>query len=414
MSSRRCFGILLAASAWGVALVPADAAAVNGVKERLPVKWESPQCIEYVDRTQSSVYSFSYEIEDEDPSPGEDLLPDEVADSRRHQFFALCRQETPQQPLPQWITWDDVERAVAKELVQMSAFEDDDVFETSSAWEGCWHRITPDDARLAISNENASEPVQWDTSGLAEGTYALWGYTWEPAFNLWSPRVGHVVKVFDGGDPADSGPGGAITTGELNLYANQTQPIEGCASALPGSTVTGYFATTEEAQSPDWQPTWIPFTEPTELEDETFSLEFVPDDQSIGQSLLIRVDITDPMGRTFEAHMFDLVIVLAGSDTGDCDEGGGFIQNPGCGSDTDDSSGGLETESGASTSTDTGDETQGNPSGSTTTGSTPSSDEDGGGSSEGCGCSQRSAPGGPMSALMLLGLVARGRKRRHP
>ena len=77
--------LVLAVALFAPALLPSEASAENGIKPRLPVTWEPPvACLEFVDRSADPVYSFSYTIADEDPSPGETLLDDEVTDSRRH------------------------------------------------------------------------------------------------------------------------------------------------------------------------------------------------------------------------------------------------------------------------------------------------------------------------------------------
>ena len=75
-------GLLLAATLSGVAY------AGNGVHPRTPVVWsEDTPCMTVVDRSQAVSLSLDYTIPYEDT----EVTPDEVADSRRHQFIALCR-----------------------------------------------------------------------------------------------------------------------------------------------------------------------------------------------------------------------------------------------------------------------------------------------------------------------------------
>ncbi|MGH1348810.1 MAG: hypothetical protein ACRBN8_45160 [Nannocystales bacterium] len=112
--------LVLTAAVVAPALLPSDASAENGIKPRLPVTWENSPvaCVEFVDRSADPVYQFSYDIPDEDPSPGEELLEDEVIDSRRHQFVALSRQGNPQTEYPHlWITPADVQVALDKNLI---------------------------------------------------------------------------------------------------------------------------------------------------------------------------------------------------------------------------------------------------------------------------------------------------------
>ena len=46
------------------------------------------------------------------------------------------------------------------------------------------------------------------TTGVPAGAYAVWGYTYEPAQNLWTPRDG-IVRVIDG-DASSAGPAVSI------------------------------------------------------------------------------------------------------------------------------------------------------------------------------------------------------------
>jgi hypothetical protein len=97
-----------------------------------------------IDRSVDPVLHLPYGIPREDTA----VTSDEVPDSRTHQFFAFCRRRHPQDYLPNWITWADVDAAVMTGKVESS---DDiaprDVLESSTAWQGCWYRITEDDER---------------------------------------------------------------------------------------------------------------------------------------------------------------------------------------------------------------------------------------------------------------------------
>ena len=404
--------VFVAAALVSAALLPSAAQAQNGIKDRLPVLWENTTCMEYVDRSTNPVYAFTYGIPKEDPSPGEDLLPDEVEDSRRHQFFALCRQQNSQVWPETWISQPDIDAAMAKNLINEGTVTPDEVMETSPDWAGCWTRITEDEDRLPISFESVDAGVQWDTSGVEEGVYTIWGYTWEPAFNIWSPRTGSVVKVYDGGDPAEIGPAAAITSSEIIIFTDEVAVIEGCADGLPGTTLTGYFASTVDANGQDWTPTWVPFAEDVALEGPDFALELTPPEEVAGQTLLIRIDATDPQGRTYEAHMVELVSVLGGQASGNCeDTGASFVGNASCGGDGDTSGETPDTEgdddAGETSTTGPSGETDGSSSASASAGS--AGGDGGGGSGGTCAVSSQRASGG--LGLMLLALLGLRRRR---
>lgn len=388
------------------ALLTLDASASNKTKPRTPVEWPTEACMDFVDRSADPVYSFSYDIPREDPSPGEPLTSDEVADSRRHQFFAMCHQRSPQQWPPVWIDAEDVQAAIDKGLINDDVVEDDEVLPGNPYWGGgCALELTD---KRPITNAMADSPVEWDTTGIDAGGYTLWGYTWEPAFNVWWPRTGHIVVVHDG-NPEAAGPAGAVTNTEVIVEMGQSAAIEGCAVGPAGTTVTGYFASTDGNTGEDWDPPWAPFSDTVELSDGTFSLDFVAPTEVAGDQVLIRVDIETPDGTIFEAHMTTLVSVLAGGQSGGCDEGsgGGFIGNPGCGGD-DSSGGSTGTDSGDdSTSTSAAGTTTGEPASSGSSGSGISAGGSGGGSGGGC----RVGGSGPFS-LLLLGLLGLVRRRR--
>jgi MYXO-CTERM domain-containing protein len=386
-------------------LTPLVAHAGNGLHPRTEVVWSDTTCFEVVDRSVDPIYEVEYDIPFEDT----DVTPDEVMNSRTHQFFGICRQFHSQIFLPNWITWADVADAVDVGLVDMNGIEDDHVIETNPDWDGCWFRVNGDDERRPITNMMASMPVPWDTTGVPVGTYVIWGYTYEPAFNLWKQRQGSIVKVIDGGDPVDIGPGAAITTGEQTPYKGESVAIDGCVNALSGSTMTGYFASTSGASDPDWTPQWAPFIEDTAVEGESFTLDFLAPDEFAGEQLMIRLDVTDPMGRTYEAHMKENVIVLKGMD-GDCETGGNFIGGAGCGGDESESSAGAsDSDSAETAATDptAGSATDGEGSGSSTTPETGGDD----GGKKSCACTSSSGPA-PVHLGLLLVLFGIARRRR--
>lgn len=387
-------GLVRTLGAAALALVAVPAAASNGTKPRIPVDWTGAPCLTIVDRSVQPVLHLPYAVSQDDT----DLTPDEVSDSRTHQFFALCRARDPQSFLPRWITQADIDRA-AMVGAAPETVDPDDVFETSSEWADCWFRITADDDRRPITLAQAAEGVDWDTSAVPAGTYVVEGYTWEPALNIWSGRPG-VVKVVDDADPASSAPALAIDNTEEVLNKNEPVTIHGCVSAMEGSTVTAYWGLAES------EVTWVPFVEGDPVSGESFAVDFMPPEELAGESSMIRVDVTDPMGRTYTSYMRELVIVLGTEGPGSCtDEGGGFIGGAGCGgSSGTDGSGGSEAGS-------AGDETAG--SDGTTSGGPGGQDGGDTGGGEGCGCRAAAGPAAPAGAgLLLVGLLGLRRRRR--
>ena len=314
-------------------MVPAVARAGNGLEPRTPVVWpEDTACLTVVDRVQEVMLHMNYGIPFEDI----DVTVDEVADSRRHQFFAFCRDHSREEFLPIWVTWKDVDAAAAKELVDPLAVDDEDVLETSTVWKDCWFRISPDDARRPITFAEAMKGVDWDTSGLPTGAYIVQGYTWEPWVNIYSQRPG-VIHVVEGPDLAAVGPAAAISTKLDYTFAEDPFVVEGCARALPGSTLSGYWAKTGGDPLE-----WVPFVEGVPLAGESFLLPFLPPPEASGQTVTLRVDVVDPMQRTFSAYPINLLTILPGSAEGTttgCNPEASFIGDP-CDTGGDASTGG--------------------------------------------------------------------------
>lgn len=375
-------------------LVPGLAHAGNGVRPRTPVVWEDVPCMIVHDRSADPILHVPYGIPFEDTDVGED----EVPDSRTHQFFATCRSRHAQDFLPTWITQADVDEAVAYDLLTAGTVGEQDILETNDAWADCWSRINADDARLAITQANADAGVDWDTSGLAAGGYSLYGNTHEPVFNIWWPRPG-VVKIHDG-DPDAVGPVGAISTGELTPYRNQTAMVEGCVEALPGTTFSVSYALSSTS------PEWTEYSSGLEIDGSSFVFEFTPPKLLHGEAGMLRVDFTDPMDRTYTAFHAEHILVIDSDASGECEDTGGFIGVP-C-----DDSGGSE----GSSSGGAGGETTAVADGSTGVTASDSSGTaaaDGAGPAPtGCGC-RADAPLQPVAALTWIGLLAVCPRRRR-
>ncbi|MEM7152139.1 MAG: hypothetical protein AAF799_04815 [Myxococcota bacterium] len=373
-------------------LVAGSARATDGVEPRIPPDWTDPACIQIVDRSAgSSTINLPYSILEEDL----DIPNEEVEDSRRHQFFAFCRSYPLTRYLPTWITQADIDRA---DLVGLgpTGVEVGDLLEEDPAWDDCWFRITEDDDRRPISFDVAAAGVDWDTSQVPAGTYLVEGYTWFPPFNEWNDRAG-VIKVVDEPDLAASGPAIAISNGEEIVFLDETVTIEGCVSAMEGSTIDAYYALNELPEQ------WVAFAEDEPVDTESFAIELAPPEELFGESLMVRVEITDPMGRSFVHHMREFVVLLESSGPGSCDEGG-FIGGAGCqGTDDGSSEGPADTDGMAADST-------AGTTASSATESDSSTPQTGPGS--GCGCNQSPGRAPGTLALGLWALLGRRRRRR--
>ncbi|MBV1859324.1 MAG: hypothetical protein KUG77_12990 [Nannocystaceae bacterium] len=339
-----------------------------------------------MDRSVSATVHLDYAVPMEDT----ELTSDEVEDSRTHQFFGFCRALDPQTYLSRWITQADVERA--REIgIAPGEVNARNIMESNTHWAGCWHRINADDDRRPITDAAAEQGIDWDTAPLDAGTYVIEGYTWAPPLNIWSSRTG-VIKVVDDPDPALSGPAVGITNTQDVIDQSEAVTIEGCASAQEGSTLSASWGL------PAGEVMWQPFIENDPVLGESFAFEFDPPQEVAGESVMIRVDITDPSGRSYTHYMRDLVYVLGDPYPAQC-EGNVFV-DPEC--DETSSSGGSETGGVDSTSSSTG-------AGSTGAQSegARASGNDGGG-----GCRVQ-APGSPFGlGLLLLGLAGRRRRWR--
>jgi MYXO-CTERM domain-containing protein len=378
--------------------LPPLARAGNGVHPRTPVEWEpAPACMTVVDRTVDTKLVLTYTIPYEDT----EVTSDEVADSRRHQFLGFCRGHSRQEPLPVWLSDADVATAAAKTLVDPANVDPEDVFETSTEWKDCWFRITADDERRPITFAEAMKPVVWDTALLPAGPYVVAGYTWEPPFNIWSERSG-VIKVMDDPDPTKNPPALALTNGEEIAYGNDVIKLVGCLDAMDGSTIAGYWSLTT-AETLDWQM----FASDVPVSGDSIELDFMPPAESFGEQIAMKVVVTDPMDRSFTAHLGTLATILPPkNDTGGCgDSGANFIGDPACdtGSTTADPTGG------ASSSGPGPDPTSGG--GSSSAGSDTTGPGEVPDTKDGCSCGVAGTGGAPVAALVGLGLLLTRRRR---
>ena len=273
------------------------------------------------------------------------------------------------------------------------------MLETSSEWKDCFLRITGDEQRRAITFAEAMKAVKWDTTGVTAGPYLIHGYTWEPAFNAYWPTIGY-IQVVDGLDRSTTLPGLGIYYADMDdsaiIWADQTLKIRGCPYALPDSKVTAYWS----------QPlpiVWTPFVTDLLIDGESeIEIEFVPPPEAAaGLRAMFRLDLVDPMGREFSAHVSHLATVLPGDapETSETCDGNGFIAEESCGSEPSTSaSGSGSSSSSTSTSTSTSTDTS-----NSDVGSTPAETE------SGCSCSALRSENRAPLALLFVSIVRRRR-----
>ena len=317
------------------------ARAGNTEHPRTPVLWPDAPCIQTVNRADDPLFVFDYAIPLEDTL----LSVDEFEDSRTHQFIGFCRQWPAGQPPPRYISVYDLERAIEggfEEVVELGNPES--TLETSQMWADCWTRITADDARRPITYEAAAEPVVWDTSGIAAGTWLVAGYTWEPQYNLWS-RAPWVVRVLDEDPPNDPvQAAGTLADTADSLYFDESLEIPLCIDAQAGSTVTLEWVAAD-ADPPVWSS--VASTELMAAGAQELSLTFVPPEPTWGATLLLRANVEQPEGAGYAAHALAPLIVYKPSDGDSGDDESGEADETGDGDSTEDSeSGGDESDSG--------------------------------------------------------------------
>jgi hypothetical protein len=293
-------------AALGVAFARPDAAASNGSKPRIPVVWSDAACATRLDLSSTPTAHFEYAVASDDVGPRTD---DEVGDSRTHQFFAFRRLDYAAvgtvQRLPPWISRADIDRAalVDPDVVPSDITAQDVLATTSRFASDEWLRITPDDARVPITAEQAAVGVDWDLAGVEPGTYTVWGYTWEPLGNLWTPRPGFVKVIANPAQADAAGPSIALLDEPAEMIVGEPHALAGCADVPVGSRVTVEWGAIEGTIEPQWEPLIVdapidsgPLDLEITLPDDAVSLDF-------GESRVrLRATATDPAGRKHIAH----------------------------------------------------------------------------------------------------------------
>ncbi|WP_146661662.1 hypothetical protein [Enhygromyxa salina] len=284
-----------------------SALAANEAHVRTPVLWPA-QCGRVVDRSVDPIARFEYAIPAEDTTIG----PDELPDSRTHQFVAVCRQHPLTELLPGWITRDDVERSVELGLLEANAVTSSEILDETTVWAGCFTRITADDERRPISFAQAASGVEWDTSAVERGVWSIAGYTFEPALNLWRERPGFVKVVDDPRDPEQDLPALALLGQEQVVAPGDAIVLEACVDAHGPAEVTIEWA--PFAPSLIWQP----LATITASEDGPLAVDLVAPAAAADSQILIRARIVDALGREYVGHAPARVSVLPCPDPDNC------------------------------------------------------------------------------------------------
>lgn len=294
-------------------LLPANADA-HQLEPRTPVDWSGAPCMTTIDRSRTGpIVSLEYAIPFEDTL----LTENEPPDGRRHQFFAFCRDHYLEDVNPNWISEADLDVALGLGIGDASLVDlEHDVLDNAERWQGCFRRITTDDERRPISFEAAAEPVLWDTTELAAGTWVVEGYTWDPWFNMWTEHPG-VFRIVDDPDPAANAPAAALTFDEQVVVVGEPASIGGCVEAMDGATMTLSWALGGTGA----EPTWEVFAEDVPVQSGGFDLELVGPEQAAGRYLLVALEVVDPLDRRWTAYSKHYVGVVA-EPSGESDEGG--------------------------------------------------------------------------------------------
>ncbi len=401
------------ATALGVAMVglgwAGNADASNTGKPRVPPSFLGPGCIETVDRSVDPIWHFDVGIPFEDTA----LTEDEPPDGRTFQFFALCRQPGPLEELPLWVDGADASAAVEFDpTIELPGVGEP--LDESMAWAGCVQTITPAAQRVPITCVDTMGGASWDTTGVPAGAHAIWGYTYEPAQNLWTPRDG-MVRVIDG-DDASAGPAVSFSWPLTEVTAGLDAGIRvaGCVAGMAGTSLTLEWATAGALDAAG-DAAWQPFAE---LSDpgSTFDVALVPPPEAEFEAVFFRAVVRDPRDRSFTAFTRERVVFLSGCDEpsggarslpDDCGVGSGSPVVPegarGAGGCDPPGDSGAVDETGDPSTTGTG------PTGGSddATGQTGAADGEGGG----CGCRAQPLDARWASLLLLLGML-RVRRRR--
>lgn len=276
-------------------------------------QWPALPCGLVVDRSVDpvdSIIHFDYTIETEDPAP----FPGELPDSRTHQFVAFCRQAPPTEPLPNWLSLDDVLRSELASLIAPNTVASEDILDTSTAWADCFIRVTADADRRPITFAAAEQGVDWVLADVPIGVYQLAGYTFHPPASRWSRQRGFIKIADDLSDPEQDLPA-AYLAGIHNGYwwPHTDNGFDLCVDMLaPATAVVEWAPLDSEIDGPsDWQPLGsIPIEQDGMHELAIAGPDLVPPSGygNVVVEGLLRVRLIDAMSREFTAHYAGTVL----------------------------------------------------------------------------------------------------------
>ncbi len=287
--------------------------AANSSKPRAAVLWSSSACVQVVDRSKTPSLQLDYGVSQEELVDGAMRTPDEVDDSRTLQFFAFRSQRYEHAP-PGWITQADIDRAAMKDpMVHPADIDPLEILAGGPVFGADeWVRITADDARVPINNAQAAMGISWDLRDVPPGSWMVWGYTWEPIGNLWSPRWG-AVKIVEGAAlAADAGPVIMLLPNEQIVAAGEPYVPKGCVDAPTGSTLTIEWGQVLGTVEPEWEP--LVRDVPVENGEIDIAVEFPA--EAAMHNVHLRATVVDPSGKSYTAFTSKQLSVMPGEDDG--------------------------------------------------------------------------------------------------
>ncbi len=290
---------------------PTSAVASNGVGQRTPPVYPRAACITQIDRSADPVFHLDIGLPREDVM----LTDDEPPDSRRLQFFAVCRDELPDLlSLPNWVTEAEAEAALQSGSLEEAATPEE-ILELRDDWTGCAHPMNAIEARIPISCDATEAGLDFDTSALPAGNYVIRGYTYEPPLNLWSQRKG-VLQVRDDDTPL---PAVGLTTPVLDgaqVRVGSPFEIRGCATGPEGTEVALQWVRFSDLDGASDESDWVTFAT-LEASEGNFAVEFIPPPEARNQAVGIRA-VVDPDGaRRWVDHAEGKLIVFDDGEPSD-------------------------------------------------------------------------------------------------
>jgi hypothetical protein len=368
-------------------VVATPAFAANGNIPRTPPVFPPHACLAVVDRSVDARYEFKVGIPFEDVT----LTADELPDSRTFEFFAICRDDPPATPFPNWIDLDDAQRALdvgnIEELPSAEA-----TLAGSARWStghddadgSCVQSMGP---RIAISCDATQDGLAWDTTGVPAGNYAVHGYTFAPPTNLWTPRTG-VVQVHDGTPLPVAAFASPIF--DATVFQQSGYHVQGCMGGPAGTEVVLAWAPiSADLETPD---VWTDFAT-LDAADAAFDVVLVPPESAIYQGLVMRATATADGAPTWVAYSRGYLTIYPGDDESDDPE---LPAGPDHCEVGEEPTAGLELDGGDATTT-----------------SSSGAHADGG--EDGCGCDAgRRAGARSLPLLAVLAVIRRSRASRVP